>query len=102
VYKEDDSLSAKPGFSEHQTGYAIDISTRTIGISDRFEKTAIYEWLRENCFKYGFILRYPKEKSNLTGYCFEPWHFRYAGNIAEEIDNKQLTLEEYLISNTEI
>lgn len=102
VNKEDDTFSARPGFSEHQTGYALDISTRTIGITERFERTKIYEWLKDNCDKYGFILRYPKEKSHLTGYSFEPWHFRYVGKIASEIHQKELTLEEYLISNTEI
>ena len=82
-----------PGYSEHQTGLAFDISDG----STNFEKTSAYKWLIENCANYGFILRYPKGKEQITGLSFEPEHFRYVGvYIAREIMEKGLTLEEYL------
>jgi len=87
-----DTYSARPGFSEHQTGLAIDVNT----ISDSFAYTKEYEWLKENAYKYGYILRYPKEYTNLTGYKFEPWHYRYVGiNIASYIQEHGITYDEY-------
>ena len=67
---EADTYSARPGHSEHQTGLAMDLNY--IGTS--FENTNEFKWLKENCYKYGFILRYPKGKDNITGYIYEPWH----------------------------
>ncbi|MCK9536212.1 MAG: M15 family metallopeptidase [Bacilli bacterium] len=102
VYGQDDTISARPGFSEHQTGYAVDISRPNEGLTEFFEQSKSFSWLMDNCYKYGFILRFPHDKENKTGYAFEPWHFRYVGPIAEEIHLNNLTLEEYLFSNLEI
>lgn len=102
VYYMDDSISARPGFSEHQTGYAVDISISSIGLTEYFEQTSSYRWLINNSYKYGFILRFPKGKEKYTSYQFEPWHFRYVGEIAKEICFQELTLEEYIFSNFEI
>lgn len=87
------SFSAKPGESEHQTGLAFDInSTRW-----DFEKTIEAKWLENNCYKYGFIIRYPKGKEKITGYVYEPWHIRYVGiEHAKNIYNRNICLEEYL------
>ena len=94
--KEDNSYIAKPGTSEHQTGLAIDISTKKTGLTSFFENTLEYTWLSNNAYKYGFIKRYPKDKEHITGYPFESWHYRYVGKeIAEIIYNNNLTLEEY-------
>ena len=101
-YYQDDNYSAKPGFSEHQTGLAVDISRKDIGLTSLFKDTYEYQVLIKNCFKYGFILRYPENKQNHTGYYYEPWHFRYVGKIhAKYIMNNNLTLEEYLYANFE-
>lgn len=90
-----DTYSARPGHSEHQTGLALDINTASL--KARFEKTPAYAWLTEHCAQYGFILRYPKGKENITGYRFEPWHYRYVGaEIAKACMEQDLTLEEYL------
>ena len=69
------------GTSEHQTGLAIDISCSSIQgmLSDKFADTKEGKWVSDNCYKYGFIIRYPKNKSNVTGYGYEPWHIRYVG-----------------------
>lgn len=81
------------GYSEHQTGLAVDINAD--GINSR--GTQIYEWLSKNAWKYGFILRYPENKEQKTGISFEPWHYRYVGRTAaKEITKKGLCLEEYL------
>ena len=102
VYGQDDTISARPGFSEHQTGYAMDISRPDEGLTELFEQSSSFSWLMNNCYKYGFILRFPHDKENKTGYSFEPWHFRYVGTIAETIHQNELTLEEYIFSNLEI
>lgn len=98
----DDTISAKPGHSEHQTGYALDISPRDVGLINELEYSSTYEWLVNNSHKYGFILRFPKYKTNITTYQFEPWHFRYVGPIASFIMESSLTLEEYIFSYQEI
>lgn len=87
-----DNYSARAGHSEHQTGLAIDIgSTRT-----SFEYTAEYKWLQNHAHEYGYILRYPKGKEWITGYAYEPWHYRYVGVDAAEIIHKEgITYEEY-------
>ena len=88
-----DTVSARPGHSEHQTGLAFDVGQ----LSKSYGETKEGIWLKENCYKYGFILRYLKGKENITGYAYEPWHIRYVGvDIATEIMQKNLTLEEYL------
>ena len=89
---------AKPGTSEHQTGLALDIVAASYQILDeKQEDTAEQQWLMENSWKYGFILRYPSEKSDVTGIGYEPWHYRYVGKAAAaEIHRTGVCLEEYL------
>ena len=90
-----DTYSARPGYSEHQTGLAVDINTASS--SAHFENTPQYQWLSENSWKYGFILRYPEGKQHITGFIFEPWHYRYVGlETAKAIHESGLTYEEYL------
>ncbi len=87
--------SAKAGHSEHQTGLSVDISDSTYDY-DNFEYTKEFKWVSKNAHKYGFILRYPKAKYHITGFKYEPWHYRYVGiDIASTIYQKKLTLEEY-------
>ena len=89
-----DRYSARPGYSEHQTGLAADINAA----DSSFEDTPEAIWLDENCYKYGFIIRFPKGKEEYTGYKYEPWHLRYVGkDIASKIHNagKNISLEEY-------
>ena len=87
--------SAKPGHSEHQTGLVIDIEG-SIGKYSDFETTEEFIWMKENAYKYGFILRYPKNKKNITGFKYEPWHYRYVGkDVAKIIHENNITLEEY-------
>ncbi len=90
-----DSYSARPGYSEHQTALALDINTASL--SAHFENTPAYAWLVEHCAEYGFILRYPQGKEDITGYRFEPWHYRYVGvEAAQACMSQDLTFEEYL------
>ncbi len=94
-----DTYSARPGYSEHQTGLAADISSPGVEykLTVDFGDTAEGIWVAENCHKYGFIIRYPKGKEKITGYGYEPWHLRYVGiEDAERIYDKGVTLEEYL------
>lgn len=96
-------VSAKPGCSEHQTGLAIDVSSDTVDctIEESFASCPEGKWLAKNCQKFGFIIRYPKGKSDVTGYSYEPWHLRYVGvNLAKYIYKKNLTLEEYYKTTT--
>ena len=80
--------------SEHQTGLALDINTASL--SDHFEETEEYAWLVENSWRYGFILRFPEGKEEITGYQFEPWHYRYVGPAAARVCYENgWTLEEY-------
>ena len=103
VNQQNDNYSAIPGHSEHHSGLAFDISTPDVGLTLHFEKTKGYDWLVNNCYRYGFILRYPKDKENITLYKFEPWHFRYVGkDIALNIHNNSLSLEEYILKNYEL
>jgi len=94
-----DTTSARPGFSEHQTGLAADLSAVDSGctIADCFETTAPGQWLAANAWRFGYILRYPKGAQAITGYNFEPWHFRYIGIvIAGQMHERDIgTLEEY-------
>ena len=88
-----DTYSARPGHSEHQTGLAADINTA----EEWFIGTPEAIWLDKNCYKYGFIIRYPQGKQNITGYIYEPWHIRYLGKEnAKLVHDSELTLEEYL------
>lgn len=95
--KDVDTFSAKAGYSEHQTGLAFDLNDSKTSVRDSFEFTDAYKWLKENSYKYGFILRYPKGKSDITGYKFEPWHYRYVGTeLSYKLKDQTTTLEEYL------
>ncbi len=90
--------SAAPGRSEHQTGLAIDISCKSegFGLEDTFADTPEGIWVAENAHRFGFILRYPKDKEHITGYNYEPWHIRYVGTeLANELYTTGLTLDEY-------
>lgn len=92
--KEADTYSARPGHSEHQTGLAMDINSLEVS----FEDTAEGKWLNENCSRFGFIIRYPKGKSDETGYMYEPWHVRYVGErLAKELyhGGDWITMETY-------
>ena len=87
-----DNYSARPGHSEHQTGLAVDISST----KGTFEYTAEFKWLQKHAHEYGFILRYPKGKEWITGYSYEPWHYRYVGtDVATIIFEEGITYEEY-------
>ena len=82
-----------PGSSEHNLGYAMDI----VCVEEWFENTNEFRWLTENAADYGFIMRYPKDKQDITKVIYEPWHWRYVGvEAAKEMKEKNLTLEEYL------
>ena len=86
--------AAVPGTSEHQTGLALDITTAD---ANKQAADIVWKWLKKNSYKYGFIIRYPEDKTDITGISNEPWHFRYVGEkAAAEIHKKGLCLEEYL------
>ncbi|MBQ8171223.1 MAG: D-alanyl-D-alanine carboxypeptidase family protein [Oscillospiraceae bacterium] len=87
------TYSALPGHSEHQTGLAMDITS----LEESYADTAEGQWLAENCYKYGFIIRYPEDKTDITGYIYEPWHVRYLGkSTAKLVFDSGLSLEEFL------
>ena len=89
-----DTYSARAGHSEHQSGLAVDVNS----VKDTFAGTPEAIWLADNCYKYGFILRYPQGKTNETGYIYEPWHFRYVGTELAEIlynGGDWITMEDY-------
>ena len=90
-----DRYSARAGYSEHQTGLALDISNNKSTYMD-FESTKEFEWMKNNAHKYGFILRYPKDKEKITGYMYEAWHYRFVGTeIATYIKKHNITYDEY-------
>lgn len=93
-----ETYSARPGYSEHQLGLAVDIMN---GNWSYVSKEDIeYSWLQANSYKYGFILRYPENKEYITGYMFEPWHYRYLGKeLATKVYNSGLTYDEYVARN---
>lgn len=92
-----DLVSARPGHSEHHTGLAIDVSHDGT-LEKTFENTEQFEWLKDNAYKYGFIMRYPKDKIYMTGYDYEPWHYRFVGiETATLIHTENITYEEYLV-----
>ena len=83
----------QPGFSEHNTGLAMDFNT----VTDSFQNTDAYAWLMEHAQEYGFVLRYPKDKEHITGIMYEPWHFRYVGTEhAKKMNELDMCLEEYV------
>lgn len=96
-----DTYSARAGYSEHQTGLSVDIYN---GIDDynTFEQTKEFKWLKDNAHKYGFILRYPKNKELETQYQYESWHYRYVGiDIATYIKKHNISFDEYYVQNIE-
>lgn len=96
--KEADTYSARAGYSEHQTGLAMDVMAKANVTADlgTFESTNEFTWIKQHCYEYGFILRYPKGKENITGYIYEPWHYRYVGvDVAKKIKELNITYEEY-------
>jgi len=94
-----DQESARPGYSEHQTGWAVDIRTQsdTCSLEACFGTTPEGKWLAANAYQYGFLLRYPADKVGVTGYEYEPWHFRYIGtDLSQELHKQHIeTLEEF-------
>lgn len=97
--EEANKTSARPGESEHQTGLAVDLSTSEIDYRNSydFENTAAGQWVAENAHRFGFIIRFPQNKTDITGYSYEPWHLRYVGETAAaDIYEQNLTLEEYV------
>jgi len=91
-----DTYSARPGYSEHQLGYSVDLTNINKSNFDEFEYTNEFKWLQDNAHKYGFILRFPKGKEHITGYQYESWHYRYVGiDIATYIHENNITYEEY-------
>lgn len=100
--KQANASVAKPGYSEHQTGLAMDIegeTTKGTGLTEAFGESPEGIWTAEHCAEYGFIIRYPKGKTNITGYIYEPWHLRYVGKeAAAEITELGVTFEEYILA----
>lgn len=99
-YHKDDGVVAYPGSSDHQTGLAVDILnhawTQQAGMRPEFSQTAEAKWMDKNCARFGFILRYMEDKSDVTGIIFEPWHFRYVGEeVAAYMMEKHISLEEF-------
>ena len=98
--KQANASVAKPGYSEHQTGLAMDIegeTTKGTGLTEAFGESPEGIWAAEHCAEYGFIIRYPKGKTRITGYIYEPWHLRSVGKeAAAEITELGVTFEEYI------
>jgi len=89
------NYAAQPGNSEHQTGLAFDILSPNSNTKN-FDETEEFKWLQKNAYKYGFIMRYPKDKEDITGYKYEPWHYRYVGiEVAKQIHEEDITFDEY-------
>lgn len=100
-FAQANQFSAFPGESEHQTGLAMDVSSRAVNFNlvEAFAETAEGIWLKENAHRFGFIIRYPKGKEEVTGYTYEPWHLRYVGQeTAQKIHELNITLEEYILT----
>jgi D-alanyl-D-alanine carboxypeptidase len=97
--KQADAQSARPGFSEHQTGLAVDISSVPLqcSLAACFGDTDQGKWLAENAWRFGYLLRYPADKVDVTGFTYEPWHYRFIGEtLATEMHNEGVTtLEEF-------
>lgn len=92
-----DTYSARPGYSEHQTGLAVDVDNYNQTYTS-FGNTKEFNWMKENAYKFGYILRYTKETEFITGYMNEPWHYRYVGkDIAKYIHEHPMTYEEYYV-----
>ena len=92
------TVVARPGTSEHHTGLCVDLMTTSMReLDESFADEAVYPWLLENAWKFGFILRFPEDKTEITGYDYEPWHYRFVGRYdAYMIHSRGLCLEEYV------
>lgn len=91
-----DSIAARPGYSEHQTGLSLDIYSKDSTVASTFKNSKAYAWLIDNSYKYGFILRYPDGKKKITGFNYESWHYRYLGvELATKVYNEGITYDEY-------
>lgn len=92
------TIVSRPGTSEHQTGLACDITDEYYELkNESLENTALYQWMSRHCQEYGFIVRYPKDKEEITGIIYEPWHFRYVGvEAATYMVEHNLCLEEFV------
>ena len=98
--KQADIDTARPGFSEHQTGLAIDVSSTKGGNMLYFDSSKSFDWMNKNAHKYGFILRYEEDKTDITGFMYESWHYRYVGiDVATDMyeNYPNLTYEEYYV-----
>ena len=94
--KKADQTAARPGHSEHQTGLVVDMTSKSEPYADDFSQSNAYNWLKENAYKYGWIERYPENKTYLTGYSPESWHWRYVGiKAAQIIHDEDITYDEY-------
>lgn len=92
-----DTYSARPGFSEHQTGLVVDVDNRKLSYT-QFDETQEYGWMKEHAHEYGFIERYPEGKEDITGYSYESWHYRYVGReIATYMKEHDMTFDEYYV-----
>lgn len=94
------TYSAKPGFSEHQTGLVMDVTSESVQfqLTEQFGETPEGKWIAENAHQFGFIIRYPQGKEDITGYIYEPWHLRYLGkDVAKEVFESNVTYEEFLV-----
>lgn len=102
---EAEKISAKPGYSEHQLGTVVDFINKDSNyeLTEKFAETKSYQWLINNAHNYGFVLSYPKDKENITGYKFEPWHWRYIGvnNAIEFKSQNTMTLNQWLEMKTQ-
>ena len=94
-----ETFSARPGHSQHQLGTTVDFTSESVnlGLTENFSASKEGKWLADNAYKYGFVLAYPKDKEYITGYIYEPWHYRYIGaENAQQMVESGLILEEYL------
>lgn len=97
-----DTYSARPGHSEHQTGLTVDITSSSVdhGLSEAFGETAEGRWVADHAHEFGFIIRYPQDRTLETGYQYEPWHLRYVGvESATQIYNQDWILEDFILEN---
>jgi D-alanyl-D-alanine carboxypeptidase len=98
--EEANKFSSRPGHSEHQTGLSMDVTSESVNfqLTEAFGETKEGQWVAENAHDFGFIIRYPKGKSDITGYIYEPWHIRYLGEeLATAVYDSGLTYEEFLV-----
>lgn len=92
-----DTYSARPGFSEHQTGLVVDVDDASYSFNS-FHQSKSFKWMQDNAYKYGFIMRYPEDKVDITGYSYESWHYRYVGvDVSTKMRDEKLSFDEYYV-----